>query len=233
MHSYPFWILFGILFSAPISYAQNSCHLRELDLCIASGLASGQNLPTTIAEINKQCNGLKEMNDCINNYSKRCSTKSLREFVRSITSQGDVRSWYNEFCTNENSQERERYLKHATCLNQAHKDTRTCVRDLTVALDKAINSDVEKRIPEICCAVRRMRKCSHDIVESKCGKDGLKYMNQMLQSVAGTRLPEIACRDFDPTSKRCLSILPPPGTKPGNTRSNSVLSRLLNTYSAL
>jgi hypothetical protein len=85
----------------------------------------------------------------------------------------------------------------------------------------------------MCCAVRRMRKCSSDIIEGKCGKEGLKYSSQMLQSVAGTRIPEIACRDFDPTSQKCTSILPPPGTKPANTRSNSVLSRLLNTYSAL
>ena len=106
-------------------------------------------MPTiaTVAEINKQCNGLKEMNECIGNYSRRCSTKSMREFIRSITSQGDVRSWYNEFCTKENSEERERYLKHATCLNSAQKESRSCMRDLTVALDKAINSDVEKRIP--------------------------------------------------------------------------------------
>lgn len=186
-----------------------------------------------MAEINKQCNGLKEMNECIGNYSRRCATKSMREFVRSITSHGDVRSWYSEFCTKENSEEREKYLKHSTCLNSAQKETRSCVRDLTVAIDKAVNSDVEKRIPEICCAVRRMRKCSDDIVEGKCGKEGSKYMNQMVQSVVGTRLPEIVCRDFDPTSKKCTSILPPPGTKPANTRSNSVLSRLLNTYSAL
>jgi len=229
------YLIIGIVVLAfgVIIQAQNSCHLRELDLCVASGLASGQNLPTTIAEINKQCNGLKEMNECIGNYSRRCSTKSMREFIRSITSQGDVRSWYQEYCQKDSSEEREKFLKHATCLNTAQKESRTCMRDLTVALDKAINSDVEKRIPEMCCAVRRMRKCSQDIVESKCGKEGAKYMNQMLQSVAGTRLPEIACRDFDPTSKKCTSILPPPGTKPTNTRSNSVLSRLLNTYSAL
>ena len=229
------YLIIGITVLAfgAIIEAQNSCHLRELDLCVASGLASGQNLPTTVAEINKQCNGLKEMNECIGNYSRRCSTKSMREFIRSITTQGDVRSWYNEFCTKENSQERENYLKHATCLNTAQKESRSCMRDLTVALDKAINSDVEKRIPEMCCSVRRMRKCSNDIIEHKCGKEGLKYMNQMFQSIAGTRLPEIACRDFDPTSKKCTSILPPPGTKATNTRSNSVLSRLLNTYSAL
>jgi hypothetical protein len=229
------YLVLGIAFLAlaVIVRAQNSCHLRELDLCLASGLASGQNLPTTVAEINKQCNGMKEMNECIGNYSRRCSTKSMREFMRSITSQGDVRSWYSEFCTKDNSAEREKYLKHATCLNSAQKETRSCIRDLTVALDKAINSDIESRIPEMCCAVRRMRKCSTDIIEGKCGKEGLKYMGQMLQSIAGTRIPEIACRDFDPSSQRCISILPPPGSKPGNTKSNSVLSRLLNTYSAL
>lgn len=76
-----------------------------------------------------------------------------------------------------------------------------------------------------------MRSCLiNDIVEAKCGKETAEYMSQMLQSVVGTRLPEIVCRDFDPTSEKCTSILPPPGTK---ARPNSAFSRLLNTYSAL
>ncbi len=98
-----------------------------------------------MAEINKQCNGMKEMNECIGNYSRRCSTKSMREFMRSITHQGDVRSWYNEFCTKDNSAEREKYLRHAVCLNNAQKEARPCIRDMTVALDKAINSDIGER----------------------------------------------------------------------------------------
>jgi len=244
----------AVLAIAVVVKAQSSCHLRELDLCLASGLASGQNLPTTVAEIQKQCNGMKEMQECIGNYSRRCSTKSMREFMRSITSQGDARSWYQDFCVKDNSEEREKFLKHSVCLNTAQKEARSCIRDLTVALDKAINSDIENRIPgknlqvvpisncftqfqtlfsEMCCAVRRMRKCSSEIIEAKCGKEGMKYSGQMLTNVAGTRIPEIACRDYDPTSQKCISILPAPGTKAGNTKSNSVLSRLLNTYSAL
>jgi hypothetical protein len=229
------YLVTGIAFLAlaVIVRAQSSCHLRELDLCIASGLASGQNLPTTVAEINKQCNGMKEMNDCIGNYSRRCSTKSMREFMRSITSQGDATSWYNQFCLKDNSDEREKYLRHAVCLNNAQKEARPCISDLTVAIDKAINADIENRVPEMCCAFRRMRKCSSDKIEAKCGKDGLKYMGQMLQSIAGTRIPEIACRDFDPSSQKCISILPAPGTKPGNTKSNSVFSRLLRAFPGL
>jgi len=229
------YLIIGIAFLAIVVVvrAQSSCHLRELDLCLASGLASGQNLPTTVAEITKQCNGMKEMNECIGNYTRRCSTKSMREFMRSITSQGDARSFYEDFCVKDNTEEKEKYLKHAVCLNAAQKEARSCIRDLTVALDKAINSDIENRIPEMCCAVRRMRKCNTEIIEAKCGKEGLKYTSGMVQSVAGTRLPEIACRDFDPTSQKCISILPAPGSKAGNTKSNSVLSRLLNTYSAL
>lgn len=163
---------FCLIRTGVVIHAQNSCHLRELDLCVASGLASGQNLPTTVAEINKQCQGLKEMNDCIGNYSRRCSTKSMREFLRSITTQGDVQSWHQNFCDKENSEERQQYLKHATCLNQAQKEARTCMRDLTVALDRAINNDVEKRIPGkrlltiasfqsfIHCAMFAWQKCA-------------------------------------------------------------------------
>jgi len=218
---------------ANIVRAQNSCHLRELDLCLASGLASGQNLPTTQAEVTKQCNGFKEMYDCIGNYTRRCSTKSLREFIRGIRQQGEAKSWYDEFCSKEQSKERDNFLRHSTCLNTAQKEARSCIRDMTVALDRAINSEIDKRIPGMCCAVKRMRACSSTIIEGKCGKEGAKYMGQMLSSVAGTRLPEIACRDYEPNSPECKEVLPPPGSKPTNTKTNSVISRLLNTYSAL
>ena len=91
---------------------------------------------------------MKEMQDCIGNYSKRCSTKSMREFMRSVTSQGENRNFYSDFCGDKpNIEERDKYLKHAVCLNTAQKDSRSCIRDLTVALDKAINSDIENRIP--------------------------------------------------------------------------------------
>jgi len=222
------------LYFANVARAQNSCHLRELDLCLASGLASGQNLPTSEAEIKKQCNSFKEMYECVGNYTRRCSTKSMREFIRGIQTQGgEARSWYDEFCKKENSEERTNFLKHSGCLNNAQKEARPCIRDLTVALDKAINSDIEQRIPGMCCAVRRMRECTTKIISDKCGKEGMKYMSQMLSSVAGTRLPELACREYDPASQVCADILPKPGSKAANTRSNSVLSRLLNTYAAL
>ncbi len=98
-----------------------------------------------MAEINKQCSGMKEMNECIGYYSGNCSTKSMREFMRSINHGGDVKSWYNEFCTKDSSAEREKYLRHAVCLNNAQKEARPCIRDMTVALDKAINSDIGER----------------------------------------------------------------------------------------
>ncbi len=39
-----FYFLFSIV--AVVVRAQSSCHLRELDLCLASGLAGGQSLPS-------------------------------------------------------------------------------------------------------------------------------------------------------------------------------------------
>jgi hypothetical protein len=98
-----------------------------------------------VAEIKKQCDGMKETNECISDYSSLCSTKSMREFMRSVTHQGDGKSWYTEFCTKDNPAEREKYLKHAVCLNNAQKEAKTCIRDMTVALDKAIASDIGER----------------------------------------------------------------------------------------
>jgi len=230
------YLIVGIAFIAlaNIVRAQNSCHLRELDLCLASGLASGQNLPKTQADVKKQCSALKEMYDCISNYTKKCSTKSMREFMLGITQQGEAQSWYDEFCDKPASDERDKYLSHSVCLNSAQKNGRQCLTAMTVALDKAITSDIETRIPGMCCAVNRMRQCTNSFVEKECGKEGIKYMNHMVTLVAGTRLPEIACRDYDPSSAECKRLLPPPDAKPdGKKKSASVLSRLLSTYGAI
>jgi hypothetical protein len=227
------YFYFLSLIVAVVVRAQTSCHLRELDLCLAPGLAGGQSLPTTVAEINKQCSTMKETNECLSDYSSSCTTKPMRELMGLVSQQGDVKSWYSEFCTKDNAADRAKYLKHAVCLNGAQKEARSCTKDLIVALDKAIVANPDDRMPQMCCAIRRMRKCSSDIVEKKCGKEGLKYSNQMAQSVSPTRFPEIMCREFDPTSQKCTSILPAPGTKPSGDKSKSVLSRLLNTFSAL
>jgi len=220
-----------------IVVAQSSCHLREIDLCLAAAIST-QKLQTTIPENKKQCTAMREQRECLKNFTNRCGTKTIKGLVKSVSDSGEksekVKSFIQAFCTDtDTSEDVKDFLKHAPCLNTAQKSARSgCLKDLTVALDKIITStNIEIRVPGMCCAFRRTEKCFKDIVREKCGQASMKYLNQLESSVS--RIPNIFCREFKPDTPQCKQILPPIGTKPSGQKSQSVISRLLNTAGAL
>ncbi|RWS23704.1 hypothetical protein B4U80_09245, partial [Leptotrombidium deliense] len=209
-----------------------TCHLRELDLCAATLLVFTQNpsgIATSENDLNKQCGYLREADTCLRNYTKKCMTPLQRELVSFIT-EGSMRL-LKEYCTS-GSQVRQNYLKHATCLNQAQKSQRNCVKDLQAALETVTAVEWDKRIPAGCCAYRRFQMCTENLVESKCGKEAVEFMNIMLR-MALSRLPDIVCQGYGPETQECKTLLPAPGTAPKGARSNSVLSRLFSAYTGL
>jgi len=215
-----------------IAHAQSSCHLRELDLCAAtllvftqspSGVATGEN------ELDKQCGYLKEADSCLRNFTRRCTTPLQRELIGFVT-EGSLRL-LDEYCTR-GSQLRQSYLKHASCLNVATRGQKTCIKDLQAAFEVITSVEWDKRIPAGCCAYRQLMKCTENLIETKCGKEAVEFMHLLLR-MALSRLPDIVCQGYTPQSQSCKSLLPPPGTAPKGSRSNSVLSRLFSAYTGL
>jgi len=209
-----------------------SCHLRELDLCAATLLVFTQNpsgIATSDNELNKQGGYLREADVCLRNFTRRCTTPLQRELINFVT-EGSMRL-LNEYCT-PGTQLRQSYLKHAPCLNQAQKNQRTCVKDLQAALEVVTTVEWDKRIPAGCCAYRRFTACTENLVESKCGKEAVEFMNLLLR-MALSRLPDIVCQGYGPENAECRQLLPAPGTNPKGARSNSVLSRLFSAYTGL
>jgi len=224
-------IAFAFLCLAVGARAQ-SCHLRELDLCAATLLVFTQNpsgIATSDNELNKQCGYLREADVCLRNFTRRCTTPLQRELINFVT-EGSMRL-LNEYCT-PGTQLRQSYLKHAPCLNQAQKNQRTCVKDLQAALEVVTTVEWDKRIPAGCCAYRRFIACTENLVESKCGKEAVEFMNLLLR-MALSRLPDIVCQGYGPENAECRQLLPAPGTNPKGARSNSVLSRLFSAYTGL
>jgi len=212
--------------------AQATCHLRELDLCAAtllvftqspSGIATGDN------ELDKQCGYLKEADTCLRNYTRRCTTPLQRELVTFIT-EGSTRLM-KDYCTR-GSQLRQHYLKHATCLNQATRGQKGCIKDLQAAFEVITSVEWDKRVPSGCCAYRQFMKCTENLIESKCGKEAVEF-TKILMRIALSRLPDIMCQGYGPNTSTCKSLLPPPGTLPKGSRSSSVLSRLFSAYTGL
>jgi len=230
------YIVVGIFFAAALCSIQmvkaQSCHLRELDLCAAtllvftqspSGIATGDN------ELDKQCGYLREADSCLRNFTRRCTTPLQRELIGFVT-EGSLRL-LSEYCTR-GSPLRQSYLKHAGCLQSATRGQKTCIKDLQSAFEVITSVEWDKRIPAGCCAYRQLMKCTENLIETKCGKDAVEFMNLLLR-MALSRLPDIVCQGYGPGSKTCANLLPPPGTAPKGSRSNSVLSRLFSAYTGL
>lgn len=148
----------------------------------------------------------------------------------SFVSEGSARL-LKEYCT-KGSSLRKSYLKHASCLNQATRGQKSCVKDLQAAFEVITSVEWDKRIPAGCCAYRQLVKCSENLIQSKCGKEAVDFMRLLLR-MALSRLPDVVCHGYGPQSSTCKSLLPPPGTAPKGSRSNSVLSRLFSAYTGL
>jgi hypothetical protein len=228
------FVAFAALTSVKIVNAQaaSSCHLRELDLCAAtlvvftqspSGAATGD------AELDKQCVYLREAENCLRNFTGRCMSKQQKELLGFVTD-GAIKV-LDEYCT-AGSGLRKSYLKHATCLSTAARgSTKGCIKDLQTAFEIITSVKWDQRIPAGCCTVRRLLKCSGELIEEKCGKDASDFLHGLLRT-ALSRLPDIVCQNAA-DSKECNDILPPPGTPPKGTKSNSVLTRLFSAYTGL
>jgi len=151
-----------------------------------------------------------------------------RELISFVT-EGSLRL-LSEYCT-PGTQLRQSYLKHALCLNQATKGQKNCLQDLQAALEVVTSVEWDRRIPAGCCAYRRFQLCTENLVESKCGKEAVEFMNILLR-MAVSKLPDIVCQGYGPKHPECRH-LPPPGTPFKETQNNSVLSRLFSAYTGL
>jgi len=191
--------------------------MRELDLCAATLVVLNQSpsgLAVTENDLNKQCTYLKEADNCLKNFIRRCTTPIQRQMVSFMGEGSD--ELLEDYCK-PGSDLRKAYLKHATCLNTAQKShQKSCIKDLQVSLEvlTSINSENwQKRIPIGCCSFKRFENCIGSQVEKKCGKEALEFINLVLKR-AFSRMPDMVCRNYQPEKGDCAVVLPPTGATP-------------------
>lgn len=223
--------------ASPSSSNTGSCHLRELDLCAASLLVFLQapsGLATTEQEINKQCLHIKEADNCMANYTRRCMTPIQRQMTNMATN--STIQLGTDYCT-KGSNFRNTYLKHVTCINQVQKrEQKGCMRDLQAALELLSSGfgslENGKRLSLGCCAYKRFESCFGDQLEKRCGKDTVGFVQTTMRR-AISRIPETVCRPYRADTSECRSLLPKIGTIPKGSKSNSIISRLMSAYSGI
>lgn len=132
------------------SRQDETCHLRELDLCLASIAIFTQNTnshPVTNSEINRQCKILVETESCLTNYTNRCMTESQGHLLIMLADGG--LDTIRELCKPQ-SKIRDSYLKHGDCINAQNKGQRVCMRDFQASLEKAADIEWQDRLKLGC-----------------------------------------------------------------------------------
>ncbi|XP_076306568.1 uncharacterized protein LOC143223053 [Tachypleus tridentatus] len=208
--------------------SSQNCHLREIDVCGAGLLQSiqAQEFPQSEEDLNRECSQIQEAGSCLSNYTKTCMTPVQRE-IFGFLSEGPEHLM-DEYCKSGTSI-REQYLKNAACLNGAFDENQICFQDLQTALETITGTKFENRVTVGCCTYRRFESCFRDNLESKCGKEAVDFIQELLRT-AVSRLPDVICTGFDSQTSECTSVLPASGTKPKGDQSNSAISRLLSAY---
>ncbi|XP_076338497.1 uncharacterized protein LOC143240246 [Tachypleus tridentatus] len=216
-----------VAFATHEVYTQQ-CHMRELDICAASLLLFTQedDVAQSEEELDTQCSYIRETQQCLQNYTNHCMTPIQRELM-DFSSEGSE-NLLKDYCTSD-TEIRNNYLKSSGCLAEANRETRPCLTDLRVAMDAIGNAKFDNRVTIACCGYQRYMSCIRHTIEERCGASVVNFTEELLR-MALSRLPDIVCSSYKPNSDVCKDVLPPPGTAPGDSNSNSPLSRLFNAY---
>lgn len=145
-----FSLVFSLSSPSRDSRQEETCHLRELDLCLASVAVFTQNSnphPVTNNEINRQCKILLETETCLSNFTHRCMT-DMQSQLFTMFADGGLDS-IRELCK-PHSKLRESYLKHGDCVNAQNKGQRVCMRDFQASLEKAVDIEWQDRLKLGC-----------------------------------------------------------------------------------
>jgi len=96
-------------------YSQ-SCHMREVDLCMAIGMFHYQSngVPPDEEKVVEWCETMKEVEDCMGNYSSKCLSPLQREVMGLMAGSEENAK---QLCI-PGSEVRARYLQHAQCLSE-------------------------------------------------------------------------------------------------------------------
>lgn len=208
-------------------YSQ-ACHMREVDLCTAIGMFHYQSngVPSDEEKVNEWCETMKEVEDCMGNFSAKCMSPLQREVMGLLSGSEEEAK---QLCV-QGSESRARYLTHAECLSEGadSDEFKDNLRDMQVMVEKLFEVPYKQRFPLMCCGFRRFYEESDAVTKRRCGDAAVDMTRSIIRMIT-TDLPETICQRYDPNSAECQGLLPPKGTPPKQGENKSQLSKLLDT----
>ena len=214
---------------ATMAWCQNTCHLRELDICaatLATFVQSTGKGAVNDAIIDRQCSSITEAVDCMANYTDVCLTETQKQ-MSDLLFDG-AGKLQKEYCTKD-SHLRKMYIKHAPCLAQVSNEQKTCLKLLQAGIESLSKAKWTKRIPYLCCTYHRLRGCYENLVKEKCGSEPLQMLHQLMRAIL-SRIPDLMCAEHTDPSDLCTEV---PKSVPEGTKSTSLINRLLSAYAKI
>lgn len=131
--------------------ASDSCHLRELEVClvgVGSLLQNPNGLPANEEEMKRQCDFLDESGKCFEDYAQRCLTNGLYQIANLVS--GPVFGMGHEFCR-KGTELWNAYMKNADCLREVQRKHQTrCATDFQVGFESIHKMNLSIRLPTAC-----------------------------------------------------------------------------------
>ena len=171
-----------------------TCHLREIDLCVATLVLNGNSnpgsyIPVTDDQLTKTCKNVRESQQCLVNFTKRCGSKVQREQIKWMTQ--NAFNQFNKICTR-GHRDRKEFLKHAPCYNQASNNRNGCFTDFRNALEKLMATKYDNRISGGCCSYKQFQSCAIKSIEKACGKSAAQFGMKLIRKIT-TKMPDVIC----------------------------------------
>lgn len=223
------FLCFALCSLFAIASSQNTCHLRELDICAANLAVFAQGTgkgSVDDATIDRQCASITDAAGCIANYTKVCLTPTQRELSSLLFD--ETSKIQQEYCSKEGKL-RKMYMKHAPCLASVSKEQKPCFKLLQAGLESISRAQWDKRIPYLCCTYHRLRGCFENLVKEKCGNEPLEMLHQLMRALL-SRIPDLMCAEYQNENELCQEV---PTIVAEGARSTSLINRLLSAYAGI
>jgi len=204
----------------------------EMDLCGRSLFMLGDRsllgLPTTIDEMEIQCNSFSTSQRCISNYTSQC-LEAMPKQVTGLLLKG-AGAEVSKMCNGQPN--RQGFITHTSCFNADWNSLNTCMESYIDVLQGVGNAKKDDKIPLTCCNYYRFHDCIINSLVSQgdatCTLANRNYMSAMLNGYASEVLG-LLCGHTPPNSALC-DVLVSPAKSAGVARTMSMLPPFINAF---
>lgn len=212
-----------------LQHVNASCHWREADLCLATLAVYGNVygiIPHTEQGLEIFCRYIKESHNCVGEFTRNCFTKDLFDSGYPLVESTVL--FYDKFCTKGSPTQKE-WLQHAPCMAQHFNETKPCIEYALAGIENLAIINSKDRYATICCVFNNIMECINNVLNKNCKLDTDEMVKTIMRNIVSD-VPIVACSKFEATSKRCISLLPPEGSKSKGMDSDNELVKLMAQF---